>query len=460
MQVDNLILEKCLGKGAFGEVYLTRKNGDNKIFATKKYERDQIENTEAMKYLKNEIQILQSLNHPNIVKFDDIKKTKKHFYIVMEFCNGGELSKNLEKYQLKYGRPFPQEVVQYLMKQIIDAFKYIHGQKIMHRDIKLDNVLLNYQNEQDKKDLNIMKAQVKIIDFGFACRIAKDSLTYTAIGNPINMDPLILKKLNSHGKKARQLGYDQKADIWSLGAICYEMLIGKSAFDAEDMDDLVNKIEEGKYRVPTSLSKEVISFLNGMLQYDSTKRLTIEQLSVHPFLTKKVKDFQKIDLRQISKKIDRNTKELVIDVKKNRSIWAIFNKEDENTLNNIPGQLSPIPEVNEKKNGPRKFSQEKKINKNENDGFGENIKTSSTFQQKMNNNNFNNMGAINNQGYINNYNRFNGPFLAPAMQGIPGNPMYPFPMQIPASGPGAQTISGAMTTESHYTYSGGIYNRK
>ena len=74
MQVDNLILEKSLGKGAFGEVFLTKKVGDdNKIYATKQYERDKIENTEAMKYLKNEIAILQTLNHPNIVKFEDVK---------------------------------------------------------------------------------------------------------------------------------------------------------------------------------------------------------------------------------------------------------------------------------------------------------------------------------------------------------------------------------------------------
>ena len=72
------------------------------------------------------------------------------------------------------------------------------------------------------------------------------------------MDPIILKKLYSNSKKARQFGYDQKADIWSLGTICYEMLIGKSAFDAEDMDELAQKIEDGTYIVPTNLSKELI----------------------------------------------------------------------------------------------------------------------------------------------------------------------------------------------------------
>ena len=463
MQVDNLILEKCLGKGAFGEVYLTKKVGDdNRIYATKKYERDKIENTEAMKYLRNEIDILQSLKHPNIVKFEDVKKTKKHFYIVMDFCNGGELSKALEKYQLKFGKPFSQEIVQHLMRQIIDAFKYIHGQSIMHRDIKLDNILLNFQNDKDKKDLNMMKAQVKIIDFGFACRIDKNSLTYTAIGNPINMDPLILKKLNNRGKKARQLGYDQKADIWSLGAICYEMLIGKAAFDAEDMDDLVNKIEAGKYHVPTTLSKEVISFLNGMLQYQPGQRLTIEQLSKHPFLVNNIRNFHSIDLRQVSNKLDKNKKEIIIDVKKNKSIWAIFNQEDENKLNNIPGQLMPIPEVNEK--NERKKSQENHIvNKIEDDGYP--IRTTNTYQikQKMGINNINML----NPGFMNNINNnYNHPYYGPylAMQGIPGNQMYQMPMpqmQMKNIGMGAnQTLSTAPTTESYTFSSGNIYGMK
>ena len=123
MIVDNLKLEKLIGKGSFGEVYLTTKKGDTKFYATKKFDRANIEGTEAMKYLKNEIIILQHLKHPNIAKYEDVKKTKKHFYIVMEFCNGGELSKALEKYQSKYGCSFPEEIVQHLMRQIINAFQ-------------------------------------------------------------------------------------------------------------------------------------------------------------------------------------------------------------------------------------------------------------------------------------------------------------------------------------------------
>jgi serine/threonine protein kinase len=450
MQIDNLLLEKCLGKGSFGEVYLTKKQGDNKFYATKKYDRDKIENTDALKYLKNEITILQTLKHPNIVKFEDVKKTKKHYYIVMDYCNGGELSEALEKYQIKFGKPFPEKLVQYLMRQIISAFQCIHGQGFMHRDIKLENILLNYENEEDKENLNLMKAQIKIIDFGFACKISKNSLTYTAIGNPMNMDPLILKKLNSRGKKARQLGYDQKADIWSLGAICYEMLIGKAAFDADDMDELVHKIEDGKYKVPTTLSKEVVSFLNGMLQYDSISRLNIEQLAAHPFLTKNVNEFKSIDLRAVSNKLD-DKKEIVIDVKNNTSIWAIFNKEDENKLMGInPGNLTPINENNE---NHRNRSQERKQQNNNAPEEDDNpIRQANTFQMK--NPNMNNIMYQNN--FANrNANNFSGPILLPAMQGIPGNQFSQYPMQ---NYPGGSSFSSLPMTESNYSFSGGIYN--
>jgi len=345
MQVGNLILEKCIGKGQFGEVFRTCINGVNKYFATKRYERKKIQNTPQMKYLENEISILNKLKHPNIIKLYDLKKTKKHYYLVTEYCNGGELTKTLENYQYKYGRPFPEDLVQYFMRQIISAFKYIHNQGIMHRDIKLENILLNYNNENDKNNFNLYKAQIKIIDFGFACQIDKYSLKYTAVGNPMNMDPLILRKYNNDSK-ARFLGYDQKADIWSLGAICYQLLIGRAVFDANGITNLINAIESGKYKVPTYLSKEVVSFLNGMLQYDADARLDINQLSKHKFIVNNIKDFHSIDLKQVSKKLDSTKRNIVIDVKKNQSIWAIFNEEDE-IMSINPGYLVPINEANE-----------------------------------------------------------------------------------------------------------------
>ena len=448
MQVDNLILEKLLGKGSFGEVHLTRITGDSKLYATKVYDRERIENTEAFKYLTNEINIMHNLNHPNIVKFIQVKKTKKHYYIVMEYCNGGELEKALEKYQLKYGKPFSEEIVQHLMRQIISAFKYMHANQIMHRDIKLENILVNFESEKDKNDLNMLKATVKIIDFGFACKIGKNALTYTTIGNPMNMSPLILKKLTSHGK-VRQLGYDMKADIWSLGAICYQMLIGKAAFDADDIDELVEKIEKGIYKVPTNLSKEVVSFLNGMLQYEPQARLTAEQLYNHQFLQENIQNFHTIDLNQVSNRVKKN--ELEIDTKKNKSIWAIFNEDVENKLNKIsPGHLAPINEVPENNYIPQQktFNQEPMI---------KNIMTNAQTIKNTNTFEANQLPSMMNNGY--NYNpNYNNPYYGPILprgqqgfQNIPGN-IYQ------NNGP-APSLSGQPMSETNYICSENIYNK-
>ena len=356
IKLGSYTIEKLLGEGSFGKVHLTRKEGDSKKYATKELDREEIDSSEAKKYLINEIRILQSLNHPNIVKFVDIKKTKKHYYIMMEFCNGGELSKNLEKYMMKNGTAFPEELVQHFMRQIIDAFKYIHGKKIIHRDVKLDNILLHFDNEEDKKNFNLMKAQVKIIDFGFSC--IYNDIKKSILGSPINMDPLILKKLTDSTGATRELGYDMSADIWSIGTICYEMLIGKSAFDSNDIKELSDKIEKGAYKVPTNISAELVSFLNGMLQYEGKNRLNAEQLSRHAFLTKDVKQFKRINLNEISNKIEDN--QIEVDTHenktflqkkpiKNSTIWSIYKGNQENVLTNISGNefIDPVDEKEE-----------------------------------------------------------------------------------------------------------------
>ena len=356
IKLGSYTIEKLLGEGSFGKVHLTKKEGDSKKYATKELDREEIDSSEAKKYLINEIRILQSLNHPNIVKFVDIKKTKKHYYIMMEFCNGGELSKNLEKYMMKNGTAFPEELVQHFMRQIIDAFKYIHGKKIIHRDVKLDNILLNFDNEEDKKNFNLMKAQVKIIDFGFSC--IYNEIKKSILGSPINMDPLILKKLTDSTGATRELGYDMSADIWSIGTICYEMLIGKSAFDSNDIKELSDKIEKGAYKVPTNISAELVSFLNGMLQYEGKNRLNADQLSRHAFLTKDVKQFKKINLNEISNKIEDN--QIEVDTHenktflqkkpiKNSTIWSIYKGNQENVLANISGNefIDPVDEKEE-----------------------------------------------------------------------------------------------------------------
>ena len=363
MLIEDLTLIKCLGKGAFGEVYLTSRQGGKQKYATKKIDKKFVSRPKAKKYLDNEILILKEVDHPNIIKLYEVKETTQFFYLIMELCNGGSLTDRLEEHIKKYKRPFSEETVQYLMKQIMSAINYLHLKNILHRDIKLDNILVNFDNDEDKRNNNMLKAKVKIIDFGFVRHLAPAQLAYSTLGSPVNMDPGILRKLNKMDNQ-NDYGYDQKADIWSLGTICYEMLIGKTTFDANSMRDLVRKVESGNYYLPTSLSKEAVSFLNGMLQYDSKKRLTAEQLYNHKFLKKPYSELTKINLKEASKNIIDS--QLKINSRNNQSIWVIFETNEENgELDDISTEMDQMP-INHKQ---QQNIELKKIQNNKNNNF-------------------------------------------------------------------------------------------
>ena len=347
MLLDEYTLNQFLGKGTFGEVYLTTKKNTDFLFATKRMSKDFVEDPKYMKYFNNEISILKKLYHKNIVKLEALKRTKNHYYVIMEYCNGGTLTECLEKYKNFYHRPFTEQIVQHIMRQVVSAVNYMHDLRIIHRDLKLDNILVKFENEEDKNNLNLLKAEIKIIDFGFAAYKDQSGLLKTAIGSPMNMDPLILQKFNSGGKLNKELGYDEKADIWSLGTLCYQMLIGNSAFDAYNMKELVSKVEEGTYKVPSDLSKETVSFLNAMLQYDPNRRLSANELNKHAFLIKNINDFTKINTNLIPKKKIFGG-DIQINIKENLTIWSIFNEDDEKKLISIPGNIfateTPISE--------------------------------------------------------------------------------------------------------------------
>ena len=325
--VDNYIIGKLLREEYYGKVHISKKKGDDKnLYATRILEREKIEKDKDLyNYLNNEINILQSLKHPNIVKLEDIKKTKTHFYLTMEYCNGADLPKALEKYKEKYGKPFSEEIVQHLMTQLISAIKYIHEKGIIHKNINLENIMLNFENEKDIKDLNLMKANVKIIDFFHSSKKSKPGLA-------INASPSTLKKLKLGGYNIKMADNDdEKVDIWSLGTIFFEILMGKPIFDADDLNEQIDKVEQGDYYVPKNISFETVSFMNGMLQQEPKKRLNAEQLLKHPFLTKNINEFTPIDMNKYADKLKLNEEGMIIiNTKNNESVWSIFNEDKEN----------------------------------------------------------------------------------------------------------------------------------
>lgn len=336
---DYYLVEK-IGKGAFGEVFLTKNHKNEQLFATKKIDKGKIKDERLKRYFETEILILRQVNHENIIKLKETLKDSDSFYLVFEYCNGGDLAGSLQKYKEKFGKPFDQETVQYIMRQIISGFEHIHDMKIIHRDIKLENILVDYPNKEDKENLNLMNCKIKITDFGLSTYLKSDCLAQSIIGNPINMEPHIYEKLRRMNND-EDFGYDQKADIWSLGTICYEMLVGAPAFESATYPELYKKLKKGLYKIPSdiTLSKETISFLNGMMQYDDKSRLDIHQLANHFFIKKDVKDFHPVQI----KKSNNLEKTIMMNIKENSPMWNIF--EENEALNEInPEMIVPNKE--------------------------------------------------------------------------------------------------------------------
>ena len=144
MIIENLTLIKSIGKGAFGEVFLASKKDVAQKFAVKKVSRGLVYQDKVKKYFNNEIFILKNISHPNIIKLYDIKQTLNNFYLVFDLCNGGGLSNCLEEYMRENLMPFTEEITQHIMRQLVSAIQYLHNKRILHRDLKLDNILLNF----------------------------------------------------------------------------------------------------------------------------------------------------------------------------------------------------------------------------------------------------------------------------------------------------------------------------
>ena len=292
MIVEDLTLIKILETYEYGDLYLSSKKRDNSYYATNVYKKSFLSKNDLYnRFLNNQISILLDTNHPNIIKLIEIKETKDKIFLVKEYYNGGTLRAFFEKNNKE---PLSEEIIQYIMRQLIDAVKYLHNKKIIHRDLNLDDIIINYDDENNRIKNNIMEGKIKIFDLMDSCYLAKGELAQTILGNPAYMDPNI-ESVD---------GYDEKVDLWNLGMIFYELLIGKRPFGS------IEKINKGYYFVPTSISKEALSFLNCMLQYESKKRKNADVLYNHPFLRKNVNNFTKI-------KEDMDKSEIKMNIKNN-----------------------------------------------------------------------------------------------------------------------------------------------
>ena len=168
---------KVISQGAFGYLYLISNIEASKKYLANGIQKKYYSDPKMKKYIDNEISILKDVNHPNIIKLIDVKETLKHIYIITEYCNGGNLKEYLNKY-----KKLSEEIVQYIMKQVIEAMKYLHNKKIMHRNLKLNNILINYDDENDRKNKNVMKGK-KNNRFSICKILKKRRISKNCFGN-------------------------------------------------------------------------------------------------------------------------------------------------------------------------------------------------------------------------------------------------------------------------------------
>ena len=313
--IEDISLFDFIDSGCFSKTFKSKKKGSDKIYATKKMELDIIEKIPGIKeFIDNEIYILNKIRHPNIVKLYEVKKTKKHMYLIMEYCNGGSLYNNLSEYVDKNQKPFSEEIVKYLMRQIVTGVECLHKNKVIHEDLKLDNILLKYNSDNEANISNILKSQVKIIDFNISViKKNSDQDQFTNNGKK--------KKIYKNPK------YDEKNDIMALGVLCYQMLYGKKPFEyGNNNKEIENK---DKIKNKPTISPEAKSFLSCMLQKDSNKRASATELLNHDFFKKKVTfNNENLNIMNVVQERPNKSNKLII----------IENKTDDISKKNIQSQ--------------------------------------------------------------------------------------------------------------------------
>ena len=271
LKVDNYyLLNEVIGKDSYGNEYYLAYRAKNK-FLIKKYKRQKPdENNLQKRFIRHELLNFQYMSHKNIIKAKDVKKTKNHIYIIMQYCNGASLKQNMEKYIIKYGKPFSEKITQHIIRQIFDVINYLNIKSYVNYDLPLEDILLNYYSEETKNNLDIFHSDLILANLIFAEHYLKNALDII----------LIVKRV-----------------IDKIFLFCYYLFTGDLSFKIIDDNDLMKK----EIKIPINLSLEAISFLINILKNYQDKIENIEELSNHPFLKKYFGDFVDIDIKSISK---------------------------------------------------------------------------------------------------------------------------------------------------------------
>ncbi|XP_057997200.1 serine/threonine-protein kinase ATG1a isoform X1 [Hevea brasiliensis] len=262
--VGDYILGPRIGSGSFAVVWRSRHRQSGREVAVKEIDRKLLSPKVSENLLK-EISILSTIDHPNIIRLFESIETDDRIFLVLEYCDGGDLA----AYIHRHGK-VSEAVARHFMRQLAAGLQVLQEKHLIHRDLKPQNLLLSS---------NEATPQLKIADFGFARSLTPQDLADTLCGSPLYMAPEIIQNQK----------YDAKADLWSVGAILFQLVTGKPPFDGNSQYQLFqNILTSTELQFPHGALEELhpdcVDLCKRLLRQNPVMRLTFKEFFNHKFL--------------------------------------------------------------------------------------------------------------------------------------------------------------------------------
>ncbi|XP_060040995.1 aurora kinase A isoform X1 [Erinaceus europaeus] len=255
--LEDFEIGRPLGKGKFGNVYLAREKQSKFILALKVLFKAQLEKAGVEHQLRREVEIQSHLRHPNILRLYGYFHDATRVYLILEYAPLGAVYRELQK-QSKFDE---QRTATYIT-ELADALSYCHSKRVIHRDIKPENLLLGSAGE------------LKIADFGWSVH-APSSRRTTLCGTLDYLPPEMIE-----GRM-----HDEKVDLWSLGVLCYEFLVGKPPFEASTYQETYKRISRVEFTFPDFVTEGARDLISRLLKHNPSQRPTLKEVLEHPWIT-------------------------------------------------------------------------------------------------------------------------------------------------------------------------------
>lgn len=248
---------QTIGKGSFSLVKMCMNTDTHMKLSVKIIPKSMISTPEAMERFEREVNVIIKMNHPGIIKIHDFIIDQNFFYLVMDYCSGGTLLSQIGNSKIS------EDAAKPLFKQILETVDYMHSQGVAHRDLKLENIMLDEFGH------------IKIIDFGFSRFAESGQMFMTPVGSPAYAPPEIID-----GEK-----YDGKlADLWSLGVILFALITGELPWKGSNQIQIYNQIRNAQFDFPPNVSKFAQDLILKLLKVDPNLRLVTSEILTHPWL--------------------------------------------------------------------------------------------------------------------------------------------------------------------------------